>query len=166
MTQFVLRRLAVAIPLLLVVATISFFLVQLVPGSVAAAILGNNATQEQVDTLQHSLGLDQPVLAQFGSWLGHALQGDLGASYTTGQSVSEALGQSLAPTLSLAILSTLVTLAEALARGMAAAVRGGRTARLVQWTGRLGMEIPSSWRAARLIFVFALKFSVFPAAGY
>jgi peptide/nickel transport system permease protein len=166
MTRFVLRRLAVAVPLLLIVATISFFLVQLVPGSVAAAILGGNATQEQVDTLQQSLGLDRPVLAQFGSWLGHALQGDLGASYTTGQSVSEALAQSVAPTLSLAILSTLVTLVLGLVLGMAAAVRGGRTDRLVQWVGSLGMAVPNFWLAALLIFVFAIKLSVFPATGY
>ena len=166
MTRFVLRRLAVAVPLLLIVATISFFLVQLVPGSVGAAILGSTATQEQVDTLQHSLGLDQPVLTQFGSWLGHALQGDLGASYTTGQSVSEALAQSLAPTLSLAILSTLLTLVLGLVLGMAAAVRGGRTDRAVQWAGSLGMAVPNFWLAALLVFVFAIKLSVFPATGY
>jgi peptide/nickel transport system permease protein len=166
MTRFVLRRLAVAIPLVLIVATISFFLVQLVPGSVAAAILGNSATQEQVDTLQHSLGLDKPVLTQFGEWLGHAFQGNLGESYTTGQSVSDALAQSLPPTLSLAVLSTLVTLVLGLVMGMAAAVKGGRTDRLVQWTGSLGMAIPNFWLAALLVFVFALKTSLFPATGY
>jgi peptide/nickel transport system permease protein len=166
MTRFVLRRLAVAIPLLLIVAAISFFLVQLVPGSPAAAILGNSATQEQVDTLEQSLGLDQPVLSQFGQWLGHALQGNLGASYTTGQSVSDALAQSVAPTLSLAVLSTLLTLVVGLVLGMAAAVRGGRTDRLVQWTGSLGMAIPNFWLAALLIFVFAIKLSLFPAIGY
>jgi peptide/nickel transport system permease protein len=166
MTRFVLRRLAVAVPLLLIVAAISFFLVQLVPGSVAAAILGNTATQEQVDTLEQSLGLDKPVLSQFGEWLGHALQGNLGASYTTGQSVSDALAQSVAPTLSLAVLSTLLTLVVGLVLGMAAAVRGGRTDRLVTWTGSLGMAIPNFWLAALLIFVFAIKLSLFPAIGY
>nr|WP_246324704.1 ABC transporter permease [Petropleomorpha daqingensis] len=164
--RFAARRLAVAVPLLFVVATLSFFLVQLVPGSPAAAILGLNSTKQQVSALEHTLGLDRPVLTQYGDWLGRALRGDLGRSYVNGQSVSDALGQALPPTLSLALLSTLVTLVLGVVLGMAAAVRGGRTDRTVQWAGSLGMAIPNFWLAALLVFVFALKVSVFPATGY
>jgi peptide/nickel transport system permease protein len=166
MIRFILRRLAVAIPLLLIVATISFFLLQLVPGSPAAAILGGQATQEQVDALTKSLGLDRPALEQFGSWVSNALQGELGESYTTGQSVSEALGQALPPTLSLALLSTLLTVVLGLTLGMAAAVRGGATDRVVQWIASLGMAIPNFWLAALLVFLFSIKLAVFPATGY
>ncbi len=166
MTRFILRRLAVAAPLVLIVATISFFLVQLVPGSPAAAILGPTATQEQVDALEQSLGLDKPAMTQFVEWLGHAAQGDLGRSYLTGQSVTDALVQSIAPTLSLAVLSTLFTLLLGLVLGMAAAVKGGRTDKAVQWLGSLGMAIPNFWLAALLVFVFAIQLPLFPATGY
>lgn len=166
MIRFVLRRLAVAIPLLLIVATISFFLLQLVPGSPAAAILGSTATLQQVDTLNHSLGLDRPALEQFVSWLGHAFTGNLGASYITGQSVAGALAQALPPTLSLAILSTLLSLVAGLVLGMVAAVRGGRIDRAVQWLGSLGMAVPIFWLAALLVFLFAIKTRMFPATGY
>ena len=166
MTRFILRRLAVAVPLVLVVATISFFLVQLVPGSPAAAILGPTATQEQVDTLEQTLGLDKPAGTQFVEWLGHAVQGDLGRSYLTGASVTDTLTQSIAPTLSLAVLSTLFTLLVGLVLGMAAAVKGGRTDKVVQWLGSLGMAIPNFWLAALLVFVFAIQIPLFPATGY
>lgn len=166
MVRFVLRRLAVAIPLLFIVATISFFLLQLVPGSPAAAILGPTATLDQVATLNHQLGLDRPLLAQFLQWIGHALTGNLGDSYTTGQTVASTLGESLPPTLSLALLSTLVTLVAGLFLGMAAAVRGGRTDRAVQWVASLGMAVPNFWLAAMLVFLFAIKLAVFPATGY
>lgn len=166
MLGFTARRLAVAVPLLFVVATLSFFLVQLVPGSPAAAILGLNSTKEQVDALNAQLGLDRPLLTQYGDWLGHAVRGDLGHSYVNGQSVTAVLGQALPPTLSLALLSTLLTLALGVVLGMAAAVRGGRTDRVVQWIGSLGMAIPNFWLAALLVFVFAIKLSLFPATGY
>ncbi len=166
MIHYALRRLAVAIPLVLVVATISFFLVQLVPGSPAGAILGTNATRQQVDALTHQLGLDQPVLTQFGHWIGHAVRGDLGASFVTGQSVTDTLVQALPPTLSLALLATLLTLVLGTVLGMTAAVRGGRTDRAVQWVCSLGMAIPNFWLAAVLVFLFAIKLAVFPASGY
>ncbi|SDO69618.1 peptide/nickel transport system permease protein [Klenkia soli] len=166
MTRYVLRRLAVAVPLVLVVATISFFLVQLVPGSPAAAILGPTATQDQVDALERSLGLDAPATTQFVDWLTGAAHGDLGRSYVTGQPVSDALSQALAPTLSLAVLSTLLTLGLGLVMGMAAAVRGGRTDKAVQWVGSLGMAIPNFWLAALLVFVLAIELPLFPATGY
>jgi peptide/nickel transport system permease protein len=72
----------------------------------------------------------------------------------------------LAPTLSLAILSTLFTLLVGLVLGMAAAVRGGRTDKTVQWLGSLGMAIPNFWLAALLVFVFAIQIPLFPATGY
>lgn len=167
MIRFVLRRLAVAIPLVAVVATISFFLIQLVPGSPAAAILGNNATGAQVTALNRQLGLDRPVLTEYLTWLGHAVQGNLGVSYTNGgQSVTSELSQALPPTLSLALLATLITLVLGTVLGTVAAVRGGHTDRAVQWGSSLGMAVPNFWLAALLVFVFAIKISLFPATGY
>jgi peptide/nickel transport system permease protein len=163
---YIARRLALAVPLVVVVATLTFFLVQLVGGSPAGAVLGANATEDQVRAFDHSLGLDRPALVQFGDWLGHAVRGDLGRSYLNGQPVTDRLVQALPPTLSLALLATLLTLLLGLVLGTVAAVRGGRTDRFVQGFASLGMAIPNFWLAALLIFVFALKLSVFPVAGY
>jgi peptide/nickel transport system permease protein len=160
------RRLALAIPLIVVVATLTFFLVQLVGGSPAGAVLGANATEEQVRSFDEELGLDRPVLVQFGDWFGSAIRGDLGVSFLDRQQVTDRLVQALPPTLSLAIVATLLTLGLGLVLGMVAAVRGGRTDRFVQAFANLGMAIPNFWLAAVLIFFFAIELAVFPVGGY
>jgi len=164
--RFAIRRLAVAIPIIFVVATLSFFLVQLVPGSPAAAILGAGASQEQVAQLEQQLGLDQPVMTQYLTWLGHAVQGNMGESFLTGQPVSESLAQALPPTLSLAILATLLTTVIGFALGMIAAVKGGTFDKVIQWLCSLGMAIPNFWLAALLVFVFAIQAGIFPSSDY
>ena len=166
MLRFAIRRLAVAIPIIFVVATLSFFLVQLVPGSPAAAILGAGASQEQVAQLEQQLGLDQPVMTQYLTWLGHAVQGNMGESFLTGQPVSESLAQALPPTLSLAILATLLTTVIGFALGMIAAVKGGTFDKVIQWLCSLGMAIPNFWLAALLVFVFAIQAGIFPSSDY
>jgi peptide/nickel transport system permease protein len=160
------RRLALAVPLVIVVATLTFFLVQLVGGSPAGAVLGANATQEQVQAFDQQLGLDRPVLVQFGDWFGHALRGDLGRSFLDAQPVTDRLIRAVPPTLSLALVATLLTLVLGLVLGMVAAVRGGRTDRAVQAVASLGMAVPNFWLAAVLIYVFALKLAAFPVSGY
>jgi peptide/nickel transport system permease protein len=160
------RRLAMAVPLVVVVATLTFFLVQLVGGSPAGAILGANATQQQVESLEHQLGIDRPILAQFGTWVTHAVQGDLGQSFLDGRPVTDRLLQALPPTLSLALVATLLTVVLGLVLGMVAGVRGGRADRFVQSVCNLGMAVPNFWLATVLIYVLALEFAVFPVGGY
>lgn len=166
MIGYAVRRLALAVPLVVVVATVTFFLVQLVGGSPAGAILGGNATQDQVASLEHELGVDRPVLTRFVEWFGHAARGDLGLSFIDRQPVSDRLIAALPPTLSLAIVATVLTLIAGLVLGMVAAVRGGRADRLVQWVCNLGMAVPNFWLAAVLIYLFALKVRAFPVGGY
>jgi peptide/nickel transport system permease protein len=164
--RYAARRLAIAVPLIVVVATLTFFLVQLVGGSPAGAILGANATEQQISSLEAELGLDEPVMARFGEWMGSAVQGDLGESFLDGRPVTERLLDALPPTLSLALVATLLTLVLGLVLGMVAAVRGGRADRFVQWICNLGMAVPNFWLAAVLIYVLALEFAVFPVSGY
>lgn len=166
MLGYIARRLATAIPVVVVVATITFFLVQLAGGSPAGAILGANATQDQVDSFERGLGLDRPILVQFGDWLSHAARGDLGNSFIDSRPVSDRLVQALPPTVSLAIVATLLTVLLGLALGMTAAVRGGRVDALVQWICNLGMAVPNFWLAVVLIYLLALKVPLFPVAGY
>src|ERR1700710_2544209 len=98
------------IPRVIVVATLTFFLVHLVGGSPAGAILGANATHDQVRSLEHQLGVDRPGLAQFGNWISHAVRGDLGESFLDHRPVTARLIDALPPTLSLPLVATLLTL--------------------------------------------------------
>ena len=166
MLGYAVRRLAMAVPVVLVVAILTYFLIQLVGGSPAGAILGPTATQEQITSLDKQLGLDQPVLQRFWTWLSGAVQGDLGQSFLDNRSVTSKVAAALPPTLSLALVATLLTLVLGLVLGMLAAVRGGRADRIVQWMCNLGMAVPNFWLAAVLILVFALQFGIFPVAGY
>lgn len=160
------RRLALAVPTVFVVATFTFFLIHLVPGSPANYILGGQPTAEQIANLNRDLGLDQPAWVQYVTWLGRAIRGDFGASYYTQNPVSEDLLQTLEPTLSLALLSTLFGLVIGLALGTVAAVRGGWLDRLIQAITSLGLAVPAFWLGALIVYVFALELGWFPAVGY
>ncbi|MGN6609829.1 MAG: ABC transporter permease [Jatrophihabitans sp.] len=166
MLTYLVRRTALAVPIVLVVATITFFFVQLVPGDPANLVYGISATREQVAALHQQLGIDRPVVDQYVTWLGHLLSGNLGTSFSSGQSVAQVLQQTLPVTLSLSVVATLFTVVLGVPVGMAAAVRGGRIDRTVTSIGSVAMAVPNFWLAAILILAFAVRTRLFPATGY
>ena len=93
MVTFLIRRLAAMVPTLLLVLTISFFLIHLIPGDPAAVMLGPHATGEQVEALRHAMGLDQPVFVQFLKYINDVFHGDLGQSIFFHKPVSQVLLQ-------------------------------------------------------------------------
>jgi peptide/nickel transport system permease protein len=165
-TRLIVRRLLVSIPLLGVVSFVTFVLVSLTPGNAAYTVLGSTATKAQLASLSRQMGLNKPLVDQYGTWLGHALQGNLGQSLITGQPVTQALGQQLGPTLSLVLLALLVTAVGGVLLGVWSAVRGGRLARLVDSVSFVGIAVPSFILAIFLISLFVLKVHAFPASGY
>jgi peptide/nickel transport system permease protein len=166
MLMVIVRRLVIAVPTVFAVATFTFLLLQLVPGSPADYILGGQATRAQVDQINAELGLNRPVFVQYLHSIGNLLRGNFGKSYTTGQSVRSELAVSLPPTFALAILATLVALVVGLALGTIAAVRGGRLDAAIQTFSSLGLAIPNFWLAAILVIAFSLKLTIFPATGF
>ena len=166
MLKLTARRIALTVPIMAIVATFTFFLVQLVPGDPAAYLLGTSATPAQVSHLDHSLGVDRPVVVQYGTWFAHALHGNLGTSIVTDQSVVHSLAQALPVTVSVALLATLFTLVVGVVLGVLAAVRGGALDAAVQWAGSIAMSLPSFWLAALLVLALAIKLPLFPATGY
>lgn len=160
------RRLLWSIPLLLIVSMITFVLASLMPGSVATVILGTGATPEQEAQLVAQLGLDQPLLVQYGTWLLHAVQGNLGNSVFSGESVAGMLSSRLPVTLSLAFLTLLVCVVAGLLLGTMSAIRGGAVARFLDATSLIAMSIPSFWFAAVMIMIFAVALPIFPVSGY
>ena len=166
MPRVLVRRLLWSVPLVLVATALSFVLIALVPGDAARTILGPLGSSANEHALRVQLGLDQPLVAQYGDWISHALRGDLGASLFTGQPVTTELNQHLEVTLSLLILGTLTSALIGVALGVAGAVRGGVIGRSVDVLSLAGLAIPSFWLALVLTAVFAVGLRLFPVVGY
>src|SRR6516162_8243690 len=111
MLGYVVRRLLATIPVIGMVAFFVFSLLYLTPGDPAAVIAGDIATTQDIERIRHSLGLDQPFLTRFGTWLWAILHGDLGISIFTNLPVTQLIGQRVGPTLSLAICTLLLSVA-------------------------------------------------------
>jgi peptide/nickel transport system permease protein len=166
MTQFILRRLASGLVLILVIPSLAFALMFASGTNVARQILGLTATQEQVADKAAELGVDRPLLSQFVRWGGDAIQGDLGRSWFTGEPVASAVANRLPVTLTLVIGTTLVAAALAVVLGVLAATRRGWIDGLVQVLAIVGFAIPSFWLALVLVSTFAVQAQVFPATGF
>jgi len=164
--RFVLRRLASGVVLIVVITAATFFLLHAAGGNVARRVLGQEATEDTVVQKTHELGLDRPVLTQFGDWLSHAVHGDFGTSWFTSQPVSEAITSRLQVTLELVIGATLVSGIVAVALGVLAATRRGWIDRLVQLLAVLGFAIPNFLVALALVTVFAIQLKLFKPTGY
>lgn len=166
MLKVVAYRLAISIPVLVLVSLLTFLVASLEPGNAATTILGASATPQQIAKIKDSLGLDKPVAVQYLDWLTKALHGDLGTSLITGQTVVQAIAQRLEPTLSLLITSILVISVIGCGLGVLAAIRGGSLARVIDVLTFAGLAVPNFVFALYLIPLFALTLRVLPASGY
>ena len=133
---------------------------------IARTVLGVTATDEQVAAYATELGLDQPLIVQYSNWLAGVVQGDLGASFATGQPVTDALSSRVPVTLSLIILTMILTTVISVVLGVTAALYGGWFDRVVQFIAVLGAAVPPFILAIGLIFAFAIAVPLYPATGY
>ena len=167
MTKYVLQRLLSLIPVVLVVSVVIFSITYLTPGDPARNILGPDASQAQVDALRDSLGLNAPLIMQYGSWLGGVVTGDLGDSLFLRKPVLTAIGDNLLPTLQLATVAIIVALALAIPLGtLAARYRNSGLDQGVMVFTLFGMAVPSFVLGLLLMVVFAVNLRWFPVAGY
>ncbi len=167
MLNFVLRRLAATVPVLLVVAVFVFLLLRLTPGDPAAIMAGDAATGEQIERIRAGLGLDRPIPVQFGIWLGKVVSGDLGESFYYRIKVATLIGQRLEPTFALATLTILIAVVVSIPLGVVAAWRfGGWFDRALMGFSVMGFSIPVFVLAYLLIWVVSLKLGWFPVQGY
>ena len=167
MTGYIVRRVLATIPVLVVVALVVFALIRFAPGDPAAIIAGQESTQEEVEGIRRQLGLDRPLPVQLGIWFRDILQGDLGQSILSKHEVSELIVQRVVPTLSLAVLTEIFALVVAIPIGVLAAWKANSWIdRVVMVFATLGFSIPVFWLGFILIFFFAVKIPLFPAAGY
>jgi peptide/nickel transport system permease protein len=166
-TGFVLRRLGQSAIALLGVAIVVFSLIHLVPGDPIRSALGTRFDPELYETLLVRSGLDQPIVVQFFDWLGRALTGDLGVSFSTGRPVTAELADRLPATLLLATASLLVGLIIALPAGVISAIRQGKPVDYVASTfSQIGVSIPDFWFGIMLILLLSRTFGLLPPGGY
>ncbi|MGP3968333.1 ABC transporter permease [Streptomyces sp. 6N223] len=155
-----------ALGVLLVVSFATFCLMFGNGPGIARAILGESATEADVRREVARLGLDRPLLVQYGDWLGHAVTGDLGRSFFTGQPVTEALSTRVPVTLTLVVLTLSLTLVISVLLGVAAAVYGGWLDRVAQFVAVVGESVPAFIVSIGLVSLFAVSYRIFPATGY
>lgn len=167
MAAYLGRRLAIFAISLIGASVLVFAVCSALPGEVAAILLGEGATAEQIAALTAELGLDRPWPVRYAEWLGGMLQGDFGRSYFTGESVSGLIAPRIAVTWWLVGFALVLAVLIALPVGMLAAMqrrswRGVAASALAQ----LGMAIPAFWAAIVLVLVFAVWLRWLPANGY
>ena len=166
MTRFLARRLALTLPVLLGVATLVFSLIHFIPGDPAQAMLGEAAPQADVEELRRRLGLDRPLLEQYGTFLLGLLRGDLGTSLRTGQPVTAQILERMPATVELAAAAMLVAICVSIPLGIAAAVRRGTAVDHAAMTLALtGVSVPNFWLGPLLSIVFAVELGWLPVSG-
>ncbi|MFK0245441.1 ABC transporter permease [Amycolatopsis azurea] len=167
MTGLLLRRLRDLVIILVIVGTMMFFVIRLIPGDPAQAILGPTARPSDVDALRESMGLNGPLWEQYLSWAGNVLHGDFGTSITYHAPVLGVVADHILPTLTLAVLSTVISffLSVAITSWQAVSPRNP-VARALDRLSALGMAMPDFWISLMLVLVFSVTLRWFPSSGY
>jgi peptide/nickel transport system permease protein len=167
MLSYILRRVIATLPVMAIVALFVFSLLYIAPGDPAVVIAGDQASPADVERIRQSLGLDQPFLVQFGTWLGHILRGDLGTSIFTGQPVAAMIAQRIEPTLSLMAITLVLTILVAVPLGVVAAWKAGSLLdRAIMAFAVFGFSLPVFVVGYVLAYVFALELEWLPVQGY
>jgi peptide/nickel transport system permease protein len=167
MLFFIARRLLYLVPVLIAVSMLTFVIASLLPGDLAYTILGDQATPEKVEALRHDMGLDQPIVLRYFGWLGHVLQGDLGRSFRTGQTVLQAVAERLPVSLELMVLAEIMGLLIGVPLAIICAARsGGPFDRFMTGTAFGMLSVPTFLSAILLIYLFAVQLGWLPATGY
>jgi peptide/nickel transport system permease protein len=167
MTRYLASRFAGMAVVMLLVATLVFFITRLAPGDPAAVMLGEQATAADIAQLRASYGLDKPVPVQFAYWLKEVARGNLGQSIFLQRPVTQALWERAEPTLFLTLFSMAIATLIGIPFGIASAVWRGRAIdQAFSAFAMLGASIPSFWFGLILMQIFAVALGWFPVAGY
>lgn len=167
MLYLFIRRLLMTLPLLLVVSFLIYSLIVLVPGDPAVALAGQNPTPDQIAAVREELGLNDPFLVQYWRWLTGALQGDLGVSLFTSQTVWTAIMARLPATLSLAFVSLSIAVVVGVFLGAVAGLRPGTWVdRVATVSASVGVAVPYFWVGMILVLLLAIDNPLLPAVGY
>lgn len=167
MARFILQRLVLLLPSLLVPLFLVFVLLHLAPGDPAAVMLGADATAERIAALREQLGLNEPFVVQLVVWLKQMATLDLGESIFLRMPVTQAILQRVEPTLILTLYALIIAVGIGMVSGVVSAVnRNGPADQVAMGVAMLGVSMPEFWFGLMLILLFAVEFRLFPVAGY
>jgi peptide/nickel transport system permease protein len=165
-TGYILRRLAQLLPVTLLASLAIWAMIYAVPGGPVGAMVGENATPEQIQATRERLGLDRPVLVQYAAWLGNALKGDLGLSLQNRQPVMELILARVPATLQLGVAAILIGLLIGVPVAVLSAVYpGSRLDRALSGWSALALGVPTFWLGILLILLFAVELRWLPSAS-
>jgi ABC-type dipeptide/oligopeptide/nickel transport system permease component len=166
MFRYLIRRVLLAIPILLAVFTLVFLVVRVIPGDPAVAALGDYASKEAVAALRERMGLNDPLPVQYFRFLGDLLRGDFGESLINGKPISEQIAYVLPYTLQLTFASVLIGVVLGVPLGILTAVNRNN---LIDYMGRIislvGLSVPAFYFGILLILLFAVELGLLPAVG-
>ena len=168
MATYILRRVSISVPLLLVISVIAFVFINIAPGSPIDAMINPSVglSPQQEQNLRQQLGLNQPLPVRYLLWLGQAVQGNLGYSYNTHQPVLERIGQRLGPTLELMGAALLVSTLVGIVLGVLAAINAYSIwDYLLGAVSLLGFSVPGFFVGLIALYIFAAQLQVLPAFG-
>jgi len=167
MIRFVIGRLLHLIPVLLAVTLLTFLIASLLPGDLAVAMLGDQATPDNVAALRRQMGLDEPLWWRYLHWLSGVVQGDLGRSFRTGETVLAAVTDRLPVSLELMLMAEITALMIGIPVAIICAVRQGGAFDRLMTGGAFGMlSVPVFMWAIILIYLFAVRLRLLPATGF
>ncbi len=154
------------IPVMLGVTFLVFFIISLTPGDVASMILGNGATEERITELRQDLGLDKPVIIQYGNYMANLLKGDMGMSYSNGKSVAREIGQRYPNTFKLTVTAIILSILISIPIGVISATKQySLFDNIGMIIALIGISMPSFWIGLILIIIFSLNLGWFPSGG-
>ncbi|MFZ5825756.1 MAG: ABC transporter permease [Bacillota bacterium] len=166
MVSYLIKRLLIAVPVLLGVTVISYMIITLAPGDAVDIMVDPNVSAADREAMREHLGLNDPVPVQYLKWLGQAVQGNLGYSYLNGQAVTERIGDRIGPTLTLSLFSLLLAYMVAIPIGVISATRQYSVIDYISSVVALiGVSIPNFFLGIGLIYFFSLKLKLLPVSG-
>jgi peptide/nickel transport system permease protein len=165
---YILRRVIAAVLMTVAITTAVFAMLRAVPGDVVIVMLGENAaTPENIAAMRHTLGLDRPLLVQYGSWLAHVARGDFGSSIISGVSIAAQLGERIPRSFELGAVALALGVVLGIPLGVLAARRpGGALDFAITGIGALGLMFPAFVVGTLFVLLFGLVLHWFPATGY
>jgi len=166
MKWYIVKRLAMLVPVLIGVSIIAFSLIHLAPGDPARTMLGERATQEQLNEIREKYGLDEPLYVQYGIWLNDVLHGDLGRSITTHEQVSKEIFDRLPNTVELSIAAMLFAI---IIGGIAGVISASKQYSITDYTfmgvALFGISMPVFWLGIMLMMIFGVWLGWLPIGG-
>lgn len=165
--RYLCKRVLSTIPVLFLVSLVVFSMIHLTPGSPARAMLGPEASDEQVAALEEVMGLNDPLPVQYVNWISDLLHGDLGTSVSDNEPVLSMIVSHMGPTISVTIFALIIDLMVALPLGILAARKKGAAAdQLVSVVSLFGVSLPDFLLGLLLMLLFAVQLGWFPSSGY